>query len=164
MTDNDTPGPLHAENMLGIDPPERNLRIMRVHTPQDQPVPQLLQDLSHPRTEEPRPRPEVIRRHIHTLRRIDVVDLLLHGPDLLDEHAVAQRPRRLVVHGVVAELVAAVHQIAQRLLAPGHLRADDKKGRRGAVRLEDLQDLIRVLGWRVVDGQGHDLFGGRHLP
>lgn len=76
---------------------------------------------------------------------------------------------RLVVHGVVAQLVAGGDDLAQDLLAAADLATDDEHGGVGVVVAQELEDLARVLGGRIVDGQGDDLaaageVGGGDLP
>lgn len=85
---------------------------------------------------------------LHALNlRLELVELQAHG--------------RLVVHGVVAQLVAAGDDLAEDLLAAADLAADDEHGRVGVVIVQDLEDLAGVLGGRVVDGQGDDLAAAR---
>lgn len=156
MADDDASGPQHAEDVSGIDPPKRDLWVVRVDTAQDQSIAQLCHSLAHPRAEEARARTEVVLRWLNAHGRVGTADFALHSMNLLGEVRVAQGSRRLVVHGVVCELVAVVaDNVVQGLLTSGDLRSDNEERRGRAVGLEDLQYLIGILGGRIVDGERH---------
>lgn len=165
MTDDDTPRPHHAEDMRGIDPPERDLRIVRVNTAQDKTMTQLRDDLAHPRAEKARSGAEVPgRRLLSACNSVGLVDHILYSFDLLDQLRLTQRARWLVVHRMIGELVVVPDQVVEDRLAARDMSANDEKCRRGIVRVEDLQYLLRVLGRPVVDGERYELLSCGHMP
>lgn len=137
---------------------------MRVYTAQDEPVPQLGHEPSHAVAEESRAGAEVLGRHGGLARLVGRADLFANGLDLARELLVGERSRRLVVHGVVTKLAAATHDVGEDVFATGDLASDDEERRRGLVAVEHLEDLLRMLGRRVVDRQGHHLLVGAHFP
>ena len=165
MADNNRTGPDHTQHMPGVHPGQPDLRIVRVDTAQHEPVAQPLDQCTHGVAEEARARPEVARRLRRDIRpagrgsRIHAADALLHAADLLRQRGLAERPRRLVAHRVVAELVADGHGVHERGFGAGvlELGADDEEGGVGVVGGQDAQDVRRVGRGRVVDRQGDDL-------
>lgn len=150
--------------MTGIDPPEGNLRIMRVNTTQDQTEAQLIHNPAHPFAEESRARTEVVGRWHGVDSSIDIVDLGLHSMNLLPEHGVAQRSRRLVFHGMVAKLVVAADEVLQGSLAAGYLGPNYKEGCSCFVGFEDLEDVLCVFGRRIINCKGYAFLIGRYVP
>ena len=149
--------------MPGIDGRVWDLGVVGVHAAQhdaEAPVPQ---EIPHPVVEEARPRAEVVVGQDGALGLVRVDQLRLDHADLVLELVIVQRGRRLVPHGVVSELVPAPHEFAERLLPALDLRADHEEGRVRVVLAQYLHDLVRVVGGRIVDGQGDDLLGGADL-
>lgn len=134
---------------------------MRVHTPQHNLKPQLLCQRAHTLTEEPRPRPEVscgrLPRAIDS--RIRSANAILHLRELHRQLIVSQTARRLVVHGMVGELMAAADEGVEGLLAAGDLRADQEEGGCGIIFAQGVEDVSGVGGGGVVDGQGDEFLG-----
>jgi len=135
-----------------------------VNAAEDQAVVQRAEHLAHPRAEDARAWSEVLGRRLCVGGSVRLVEHSFHGTDLLDESGIAQGPRRLIVHRVVAQLVSAADEVLQHLLVARDLRSDDEEGRGCAVRLEDLHDLLGVLGWPIVDRERNDLRGRRDAP
>lgn len=149
----------HALDMLRIDVWVRQLRIVRIHAAQGNPEPPVTQQVSHAAVEEARARAEVVIRQDLVLGRVRGHKLLLYLVDLLLELVVGELVARLVVHGVVAELVACRDELAQDLGALGtiavHLAADDEEGRVDLVLEQHLGDVAGVRGRGVVKRQRH---------
>ncbi|TPX11487.1 uncharacterized protein E0L32_007906 [Thyridium curvatum] len=170
VDDDDPAGPQHAQDVPRVQPRVLDLRVVRVYAPQHEPVAQLVQQRPHPGAEEPGPGPEVlVRRRLPPAGvPVGIRQRLVHAQDLVLELAEPERPRRLVVHAVVAQLVAPRDHVPQRLppRRARDLAPDDEEGRARAVLAQHLEDLARVLRGRVVDRQGHRPLrrGQAHLP
>lgn len=165
MADDDGAGPHHAEDVPSVEPRRRDLRVVGVDAAQHEAEPQAVEQPAHAIAEKARAGAEVLGRQgaVAAPRRpVRLPDAVAHDLDLGRELVVGQGARRLVVHGVVAELGAAADHVGEGLLPPGDLAADDEERGRGAVPVQRPQDLLRVLGGRVVDGQRHDLVPRRH--
>lgn len=108
MADDDTTGPHHAENMSSINTPKRNVRIMWINTTQNKPIPQLCHELAHPRAEEARTRAEELLLRTNADGSIRITDQVIYSLNLAGEVNVAERSRRLIMHGVISELVVVV--------------------------------------------------------
>lgn len=93
----------------------------------------------------------------HARVDIGLANQPLHAVDLRLQHVEVQPHGGLVVHRMVAQLVARGDDLAQHLLAALDLAANDKQRGMRVVVLEELDDLARVLGRRVVDGEGDEL-------
>lgn len=142
---------------------------MRVHAPQHQPIPQPRHHRTHPCIEQTTPRPEVLllRAALDVGIPVRLPNQRLNAVDLRLQLVQLEPHGRLVVHRMVAQLVAGRDDLAQHLLAALDLPADDEHGGMRIVVAQELQDLARVLGRRVVDGEGDELRRGggeRHLP
>lgn len=81
MAYNDGSGVRHAQNMLGINAGVRNLRIVGVYAPQNDPKPSIAEQVPHPLVEQARPGAEIVIRQDLAL---GLVRLRQHGLDLLD--------------------------------------------------------------------------------
>ena len=156
--------PQHAQHMARIDPPEGDLRIMRVNAAQHQPVTQSTQRPAHRGAEEARAGPKVPGRRRGRHGGVRGGEQVFDGVDLLDEGAGGEGARGLVAHRVVAELVAGADEGLQRGFVAGDVGADDEEGGGGVVGAEDGHDFGGVGGGAVVDGEGDGLGGGGYVP
>lgn len=131
---------------------------MWINTPKHELVAQSRQQRTHPFAEEARARSEVFGLGLYDVHgSVCVVEHFFYRLDLLDERGIAQRPRGLVTHRVVAQLVSVAEELLQYPFVPVDLRADDEEGRGRIVGFEDLHDFGGVLGWAVIDCEGDDL-------
>ncbi|KAH8195254.1 hypothetical protein TruAng_010578 [Truncatella angustata] len=143
----------HTQYVLRINPRILDLWIVWVYTAKHNPVSQFIDQLPHTVAEEARSRSEILWWKVFLRRVVSSPDLVAYRFNLGRQLLVAQRPAGLVVHRMVAKLVAAAYYVGQNLLSSGDLAADRKEGRRGVIRLQDPEDLFRVFGRGVVDGQ-----------
>ena len=82
MANDDSPGPQHAQNMIRIHPPVRDLRVMRIYPTKDYPVPQPVDETPHAIAEQARSRSEVVIRRIDPFLLVRIPEHLAHFVDL----------------------------------------------------------------------------------
>lgn len=109
MANDDGAGSQHAKDMSRIHPPVRNLRVMRIDTPEDDLEVKPLKEPPHTVAEEATSWSEVIWWRIRTNRGVHIAKFTAYSMDLFRQDGVAQRSRRLVVHGMISKLMLATN-------------------------------------------------------
>ena len=164
MADDDPSRPQHTQDVLRIERRRVDLRVVRVDAAEDHAVAHVLDKPAHAGAEEARARAEVSRRGRDVRERVGVVDLAFHAPDVGGEGVIVQTPRWLVMEGVVGEFAPVQDDVAQGGLLTANLGTNDEECGSHIVALEGFEDVLRVLGGCIIDGQGHDLAIGLDMP
>ncbi|PWY84884.1 hypothetical protein BO70DRAFT_424086 [Aspergillus heteromorphus CBS 117.55] len=132
-----------------------NLRIMRIHTPQHNGIPDPFTNLPHGGGKKPRARPEPLPGPVYTSRVIGALDDAIHEADLRFQDPGGEILGGLVAEGVVGEFHSVGEEGGEQRGGGGGLglRADEEEGGAGVVGEERGEDGGRVWRGRVVEGQ-----------